>query len=47
MTVGDRLRAVPRPWWVIGICGLGVVFAFVLVSWTGSSDSVASDNDET
>ena len=47
MTVGDRLRAVPRPWWVIGICGLGVVFAFVLVSWTGSSGSVASDDGAT
>ena len=47
MTVGDRLRAVPRPWWVIGICGLGVVFAFVLVSWTGSDGSVASDDGET
>ncbi len=46
MTVGDRLRAVPRPWWVIGICGLGVVFAFALVSWTGSSGSVASDDAE-
>lgn len=44
MTVGDRLRAVPRPWWAIGICGLAVVLAFVLVSWTGSSGSVASND---
>ena len=44
MTVGDRLRAVPRPWWVIGICGLAVVLAFALVSWTGSSGSVASND---
>ena len=46
MTVGDRLRAVPRPWWVIGICGLAVVLAFVLVSWTGSSGSVASNDGQ-
>ena len=44
VTVGDRLRAVPRPWWVIGICGLAVVLAFALVSWTGSSGSVASND---
>jgi hypothetical protein len=44
VTPGDRLRAVPRPWWVIAICGSAVVLAFALVSWTGSTGSVASND---